>query len=98
MNHILTNAKGYAALVGALATALLGVYGPDTQTGHILVVVGVMATAFATWRVPNSGTYVGKFVGESKPETRVVVTVDAEEISKALRQHQRRTGKDLGLS
>jgi uncharacterized membrane protein YidH (DUF202 family) len=45
--------KAYAALVGAVATALLGVYTSDTQVGKILTVAAVVGTAFATWRVPN---------------------------------------------
>jgi uncharacterized membrane protein YidH (DUF202 family) len=45
--------KAYAALVGAVATALLGVYAADSQLGKILTVAAVVGTAFATWRVPN---------------------------------------------
>lgn len=52
--HILENAKAYAALVGTVATALLGVYAADTQVGKVLTIVGVVATAFATWRIPNA--------------------------------------------
>lgn len=54
MNHVLTNAKAYASLVGAIATALLGVYAADTEIGKVLTVVSVIATAFVTWRVPNA--------------------------------------------
>lgn len=46
-------AKAYVALVGAIATALLGIYGPDTQVGQILTVVVAIATAIATFAVPN---------------------------------------------
>lgn len=54
MNHVLTNAKAYASLVGAIATALLGVYAADTEVGKWLTIVSVIATAFVTWRVPNA--------------------------------------------
>ena len=46
-------AKAYVALVGAIATALLGIYGPDTQVGQVLTVVVAIATAIATFAVPN---------------------------------------------
>jgi hypothetical protein len=54
MNHVLTNAKAYASLAGALATALLGVYAADGPVGQMLTVIAVLATAFVTWRVPNA--------------------------------------------
>lgn len=47
-------AKAYAALVGAIATALLSVYGPDTAVGRWLTVAAVVATAVGTWAVPNA--------------------------------------------
>lgn len=47
-------AKAYVALVGSLATALLAVYGPDTQIGHWLTVIVAVATAVATFVVPNA--------------------------------------------
>ncbi len=46
-------AKSYAALIGAIATALLGVYTTDTTVGQILTVLAVIATAVVTWTVPN---------------------------------------------
>lgn len=46
-------AKMYVALVGAIATALLGVYAADTTVGQVLTVVSVVATAFGTWAVEN---------------------------------------------
>lgn len=49
----MTTAKAYAALIGSIATALLGVYAADTPAGKILTVLSVVATAFATWRIPN---------------------------------------------
>lgn len=48
-------AKAYVALLGAVATALLGVYAADTTVGQVLTVVAVAATAVATYRVPNRG-------------------------------------------
>lgn len=54
MNHVLTNAKAYASLAGAIATALLGVYAADTPFGQVLTVIAVVATALVTWRVPNA--------------------------------------------
>lgn len=52
-NQILENAKAYVSLIGALATALLGIYGPDTEVGHVLLIVVALATAFGTWATPN---------------------------------------------
>lgn len=46
-------AKAYAALIGAIVTALLGLYGPDTKVGQILTVLAVVLTAVATYRIPN---------------------------------------------
>lgn len=46
-------AKAYVALAGAVATALLGVFTADTTVGQVLTVVAVVATAVATFRVPN---------------------------------------------
>jgi FtsH-binding integral membrane protein len=48
------NAKAYAALVGSVATALLGVYAADTPVGKVLTVLAVVATAFGTWAVENA--------------------------------------------
>lgn len=47
-------AKMYAALIGAIATALLGVFAADTTTGLVLTVVSVVATTVATWAIPNA--------------------------------------------
>jgi hypothetical protein len=52
--HLLAKAKAYVALIGSLATALLALYGPDTQVGHILTVVVALATAFSVHQVPNT--------------------------------------------
>ena len=48
------NAKAYVALIGSIATALLGVYAADTTVGQVLTVVAVIATAFGTWATPNA--------------------------------------------
>jgi len=53
MDRIQPYLKAYAALIGAVCTALLGVYGPDSETGHWLTVIVAVATAAATWAVPN---------------------------------------------
>lgn len=47
-------AKMYAALVGSIVTALLGVFTADTTVGKVLTVVAVVATAIATYSVPNA--------------------------------------------
>ncbi|HET6917201.1 MAG TPA: hypothetical protein VFH56_14000 [Acidimicrobiales bacterium] len=53
MTPIPEAAKAYVALAGAIATALLGVFTADTTVGQILTVVAVIATAVATFQVPN---------------------------------------------
>lgn len=50
---ILPYLKAYAALIGSIATALLAVYASDSPAGQVLTVVSVIATAVATWAVPN---------------------------------------------
>ncbi|VXC42901.1 hypothetical protein [Nocardioides sp. AX2bis] len=45
--------KAYAALVGSLATAMLGIYAPDTVAGQVLTVAVALTTAIATFAVPN---------------------------------------------
>jgi len=52
--HILANAKAYAALVGSICTGLLAVYAADSTLGQILTVVSIFATALGTWAVPNT--------------------------------------------
>lgn len=47
-------AKAYVALVGTIATALLAVYGPETTVGHWLTVLSIVATAVATFVIPNA--------------------------------------------
>lgn len=50
MNAVLKNAKAVAAFVGAIATALLTVY----VDNNLLTTVAVVATAVATYVVPNA--------------------------------------------
>ena len=64
--HLLANAKAYAALVGSIVTALLAVYGPETQVGRVLTVVAVIATAIGTWAVPNTPAIPGDFADNNQ--------------------------------
>ena len=50
----LVAAKAYVALIGAVATALLGVFAADTEVGKVLTVIAVVATAVSTFAVPNA--------------------------------------------
>jgi hypothetical protein len=52
-DHILEQAKAYAALVGTIVTVLLGAVPVDSQYHALLVTVGAIATAVATYAVPN---------------------------------------------
>jgi hypothetical protein len=52
--HFLIAAKAYVALIGAVVTALLAVYGPDTKVGQVLTIISVVATAVGTYAVPNA--------------------------------------------
>lgn len=47
-------AKAYASLIGAICTALLGVFAADTVPGQVLTIIAVIATAVLTWAVPNA--------------------------------------------
>lgn len=47
-------AKTIVAVVSAVGTALLTVYGPDTQVGHVLTVVIAVAGALGVYLVPNA--------------------------------------------
>lgn len=49
-------AKFYVALAGAVATALLSVFGPDSRVGQVLTVISVVATAVGVYLVPNKVT------------------------------------------
>lgn len=53
-DHILTRAKAYAALVGAVLTAVLGTVPPHTQLWTVLTVASAILTAVATYAVPNA--------------------------------------------
>lgn len=46
--------KAIVGLIGAVGSALLAVYGPDTEVGQILNVVVVIATAVAIYLTPNA--------------------------------------------
>lgn len=50
----LNAAKAYIALLGSVATALLGIYTADSQTGHVLTIVVAVSTAIVTFVVPNA--------------------------------------------
>lgn len=52
--------KAYVALIGSIATALLGVFTGDTTVGQILTVVAVIATAVATYQFPNADVPAGR--------------------------------------
>lgn len=52
--HVLESAKAYTALVVGIATALLGIYGPDTRVGQVLTVIVAVGGAIAVWSVPNA--------------------------------------------
>lgn len=56
VTHPLEAAKAYVALVGTIATALLAVYSPETPVGHWLTVLAIVATAVATFAVPNANS------------------------------------------
>lgn len=46
--------KAIATLVGTIVTGLLGVYTSDTPVGQVLTVIAIIATALATWVIPNA--------------------------------------------
>lgn len=52
--HVLVNLKAYVALLGSLATAMLGVFAADTTIGKVAMAVSVFATAFGTWFATNA--------------------------------------------
>lgn len=56
-NPISGYAKAWVALVGTVATALLGVFAADSAAGQILTVVAVIATTVATLAVRNAPTH-----------------------------------------
>lgn len=57
-DHILATAKAYAALIGAIITAILGTVPPHTAAWTILTVVAAVLTALATYVVPNQAAVV----------------------------------------
>ncbi len=54
MNKFLTAAKAWAALVGAVVSAVLATQAPGSVVYTVLTIVSVVATALATFRVPNA--------------------------------------------
>lgn len=54
LNKLAPATKAVAAFVGSVATALLGLYGPDTTIGHVLTIVVAVATALAVFQFPNT--------------------------------------------
>lgn len=54
ITSVTQSAKAYVALVGSIATALLGVFAADSTVGQVLVVVVALATALGTYKVPNA--------------------------------------------
>src|SRR6478609_8066448 len=73
----LAYAKAIATLVGTVVTGLLGVYGPDTEVGKVLVIVSIVATAITTWVVPNA--LVVPATIEVDHEAQVAVEVDVDD-------------------
>jgi len=59
-DHILASLKAYCALVGAVVTAILGTVPPHTTAWTILTVVAAVATAVATYVVPNTPKPLGR--------------------------------------
>lgn len=45
--------KAIAASLGAGVTAGLGIWGPDTKVGHVLLIVSAVLTALSVFSVPN---------------------------------------------
>lgn len=52
-------AKAYAALIGAVVTAVLGTVPPDTGIWQVLTVVAAVCTAVATYAIPNASDELG---------------------------------------
>lgn len=67
--------KAIATLVGTIVTGLLGTYTADTEVGKVLVVVSIVATALATWAVPNAIVLPATI----ETETPGLVDVDVED-------------------
>lgn len=54
LDRILPAAKAWAALVGAILTAIVGTLTPDDAGYRVLTVVLAVATALAVYRTPNA--------------------------------------------
>ncbi len=46
--------KAIAAVGGTAVTAALGVWGPDTNVGHLLIILGAALTTLGVYVVPNA--------------------------------------------
>lgn len=53
MDTFLATAKAWAALAGALLTALVGTLTPDDPGYRVLTIVLALVTALAVFQVPN---------------------------------------------
>lgn len=69
--------KAIATLVGSIVTGLLGVYTGDTEIGKALTIVGIVATAIATWVVPNADVDPTLSDGVGEGQEGTVTTVAA---------------------
>lgn len=64
LDKILPAAKSWAALLGAIVTALLGTVGPDDTLGQVLTALAAVLTAVAVYRVPNADAPDDRGAGE----------------------------------
>lgn len=53
-NKILATAKTWAALVGAILTAVVGSLSPDDAGYKVLTIALAVVTAVAVYRIPNA--------------------------------------------
>ena len=53
IDKFLASAKAYAALIGAVLTAVAGTLGADTTPGKVVAIVLAVCTALATYAIPN---------------------------------------------
>jgi hypothetical protein len=73
VNQVLTYTKAVAALLGAIVTALLGVLPADQYKW--LVILGVVATAVATYAFPNQ---TGQVTVKATPPAAADVSTEVE--------------------
>ncbi|HSV37428.1 MAG TPA: hypothetical protein VLI04_01590 [Nocardioidaceae bacterium] len=55
IDKFLATAKAWAALAGAILTALVGTLTPDTSLYKTLTIMLAVVTAVAVYGIPNSG-------------------------------------------